>query len=193
MKSLPRLATLALTAVAALTATAASAQNMKPGLWELTSKMSSSSGQMEQAMAQAQQAMAKMPPEQRKKMEEMMAKQGVAMGASGPAGTSVKICMTKEMVERNELPAQNQGDCKTTMSPRVGNTMKMTYACTNPPSSGEGEFTYVSNEAYTSKMTTISTVQGKPEKMTMDASGKWLSADCGAIKPMAPPPAPAKK
>jgi Protein of unknown function (DUF3617) len=187
MKTLPRLVALTLATAAAFAATGAGAQNMKPGLWELTNKMTSSSGQMEQAMAQAQQAMANMPPEQRKKMEEMMAKQGVAMGSSGPAGTSVKMCMTKEMVERNDLPTQNQGDCKTSVTPRVGNTVKMTYACTNPPSSGEGEFTYVSNEAYTSKMTTTTTVQGKPEKMTMNATGKWLSADCGAIKPMAPP------
>ncbi len=187
MKSLLRFAALAL----AFAAAAASAQNMKPGLWELTNKMSSSSGQMDQAMAQAQQAMAKMPPEQRKKMEEMLAKQGVALGATGPGGTSVKICMTKEMVERSEMPAQNQGDCKTTVSPRTGNTVKMAYTCSNPPSSGEGEFTYASPEAYTSKVTSTTTVQGKPEKITMDASGKWLSADCGAIKPM--PPVPAKK
>jgi hypothetical protein len=178
----------AATAIAALAAvTAASAQNLKPGLWELNNKMTSSSGQMEQAMAQAQAQMAKMPPEQRKKMEEMMAKQGVGMSTGSGGGMSVKICMTKEMVERNEMPTQNQGDCKTTTTPRSGNSMKMSFVCTNPPSSGEGEFTYVSSEAYTSKMTTVTQVQGKPEKMTMDASGKWLSADCGAIKPLAMP------
>ena len=26
--------------------------------------------------------------------------------------------------------------------------------------------------------------QGKPEKISMDGAGKWLSADCGAVKPM---------
>ena len=76
--------------------------------------MQTSGGQMEQGMAQMQQQLATMPPEQRKKMEEMMAKQGVKMGLPG-GGMSVKVCMTKEMVERNEMPAQ-QGDCTTTSS-----------------------------------------------------------------------------
>src|SRR5829696_269831 len=89
-------------------------QNLKPGLWEVTNNMKGGSGDMGQAAAQAQQQMAKMPPEQRKMMEEMMAKQGMRMGAGG---SSVKMCVTKEMSERNELPAQ-QGDCKTTQQQR---------------------------------------------------------------------------
>ena len=73
-----------------------------------------------------------MPPEQRKKMEEMMAKQGVKMGAGrAGGGMSVKICMTREMVERNEMPAQ-QGDCKTTQQSRSGNTMKMAFSLHQP-------------------------------------------------------------
>jgi hypothetical protein len=47
--------------------------------------------------------------------------------------------------------------------------------------------TFSGDTAYTMKMNTTTTVKGKPEKMTMDASGKWLSADCGAIKPIALP------
>jgi hypothetical protein len=31
------------------------------------------------------------------------------------------------------------------------------------------------------------TAQGRPEKVNMDGAGKWLSADCGAVKPMAAP------
>ena len=40
------------------------------------------------------------------------------------------------------------------------------------------------SEAYRSKMTMTSTRQGKPEKMDMDGQGKWLSADCGSVKPL---------
>jgi TolA-binding protein len=164
----------------------ASAQSLKPGLWEVTNKMQSSSGQMEQQMAQMQQQMASMPPEQRKMVEEMMAKQGVKPGAGGPGGMSVKTCMTKEMVEKNELPAQ-QGDCKTTHQSRSGNTMKFGMACTNPPSTGEGQVTFISPEAYSMKMVVNTKVDGKPEKMNMDGRGKWLGADCGSIKPVVPP------
>lgn len=162
------------------------AQTLKPGLWEISNKMQSASGQMEKAMADMQKQMAAMPPEQRKMMQDMMAKQGMAMNPGAGGAIAVKMCMTREMVERNELPSQ-QGDCKTTTSPRVGNTMKLSFVCTQPPSSGEGQVTFVSPEAYTAKMTLKSTVQGKPETMTMDGSGKWLSANCGAVKPMAVP------
>ena len=163
----------------------AGAQTLKPGLWELNNKMQSNSGQIEQNMAQMQQQMASMPPEQRKMMQEMMAKQGVSMG--GPGGMSLKVCITKEMVERNDIPAQQSGDCKHISSPRSGNTIKTSFTCADPRSSGEGTVTFVSPEAYTMKMTMQTVVQGKPEKMNMDSSGKWLSADCGAVKPMAVP------
>ena len=176
-----------LAAALAVLASAAGAQNLKPGLWEITHKMQTGSGQMEQGMAQMQQQMASMPPEQRKMMEEMMAKQGVKMGPGGPGGgTSMKICMTKEMVEKNELPAQ-QGDCRTTQQSRSGNTMKYAVRCANPPSSGEGQVTFNSPEAYSMKMVVSTTVDGKPEKMNMDGSGKWLAPTAAASSRSLPP------
>jgi hypothetical protein len=178
-----RLRYVLLALAAASFSVSASAQNLKPGLWEVTNKMQG--GDMDKAAAQMQQQMATMKPEQRKMMEEMMAKQGVKMGAGGPGSMSVKTCMTKEMVERNEIPTQ-QGDCKTTKQQRSGNTIKMAYSCANPPSSGEGEFTIVSPEAYAMKMAVTTAMSGKPQTMDMDASGKWLGADCGDVKPVRP-------
>ena len=175
----------ALAAVVAATVLPAGAQSLKPGLWEVTNKMQSGSGQMENAMSQMQKQMASMPPDQRKMIEEQMAKSGVKMGAAGPAGgMSVQVCMTKEMTEKNEVPAQ-KGDCKTTSQGRVGNTMKMAFACTNPPSSGDGQVTFSSPEAYATKMAINTQVDGKAEKINMEGSGKWLSADCGNVKPLA--------
>jgi hypothetical protein len=171
-----------------LAASAAGAQSLKPGLWEVTHKMQTSGDPKGQdRMAQMNQQMAKMPPEQRKKVEEMMAKNGVKMGSGSPGGgMSMKICMTKEMVERNDVPAQ-QGDCKTTRQSRSGNTMKTAFSCGNPPSSGEGQITFLNSEAYTTKMVMTSMASGKPQKIDMEGGGKWLGADCGNIKPIAPP------
>ncbi len=161
----------------------AQAQTMKPGLWEMQTKMQSGSGEMDKAMAEMQQQMASMTPEQRKMMQEMMGKQGVGLGAGGPGAMTIKICMTQQMIERNELPAQ-QGDCKNTVSPRSGNKMKFAFSCTRPVSSGEGEVTFISPQAYTTKMTVDTPKAGKTERMTMDSQGKWLSAECGAIRPI---------
>ena len=181
MKSRHALAVLALAALS----TGAFAQNMKPGLWEVTSNMKTGSGEMEKARAQMQQQMASMPPEQRKMMEEMMAKQGMKMGAGG--ATSVRMCMTKEMAARNQLPVQNQGTCTTTQSPISGGRMKFSFTCKNPPSSGSGEVSFTGDTAYSMKMKATSTIQGKPQDIDMAATGKWIGADCGNIKPIAVP------
>ena len=162
-----------------------SAQTLKPGLWEIKNNMSTGSGELEKAMAMAQKEMAKMPADQRKMMEDMMAKQGVGLGA-GSGTPTLKVCMTQEMIERNDVTAQ-QGDCQHTVLPRSGNTMKFSIVCSKPPSSGEGQITFVSPEAYTMKMNIKTQAKGKPETMTMQASGQFLSPECGAIKPMNAP------
>ncbi|RZA11664.1 MAG: DUF3617 domain-containing protein [Lysobacteraceae bacterium] len=163
---------------------AASAQQLQPGLWDINSTMKSSNGDMQRAMAQAQAQMATLPPEQRKMMEDMMNKQGIGMSPGG--GTSVRLCMTRDMVERDSIPTQ-QGNCKSTQSPRAGNTIKVNFSCTSPASSGDGTVTFLSPTAYTSKMNIRSTQGGKTETLAVDSSGKWVSADCGAIKPVGAP------
>ena len=163
----------------------ASAQNMKPGLWEISTQMKGS-GQMGDAMAQAQKQMENVPPDQRKMMQDMMAKQGVQPGNNSGGGMTIKVCMTQEMVDRNEVGRQEPG-CTHTYSQRTGNTMQFSYVCTKPPSSGEGQITFASPEAYNMKMTSTTTVQGAPQKIEMQNNGRWLGGDCGTIKPLAMP------
>lgn len=161
----------------------ATAQTLKPGLWEVTNRMNNP--QMDQALAQVQQQMAAMPPEQRRQMEEMMAKQGARMVPSAGGGMALQVCMTREMAERNEVPMQE--GCAITSQQRTGNSAKMAFTCSKPPSSGESQVTFAGPEAYTSRMKLTTSVSGKPETMTMEGAGKWLKADCGAIQPVMPP------
>lgn len=161
----------------------ASAQTLKPGLWELLHK-TGSSPQMGQGMAEMQKEMANMPPEQRKQMEAMMAGRGGQMAPAENGGMHMRICLTKEMVERNDIPA-SRGDCKTTQHQRTGNTLKMAFTCSKPPSKGETVVTYTSPEAFTTRTNvTTTTAGGKPESMTVEGSGKWLAADCGDVQPI---------
>lgn len=165
---------------------AASAQNMKPGLWEIRSQMQGGAGGKNDELAQMQKELQGMSPDERKMVEAMMAKQGVSVSAAPGGGMAMKVCMTKEMVERNDMPSQ-QGDCKHSYSPRSGNTMKFSFACTKPPSSGEGSITFTSPEAYSTRMRTASGTPGRQEKMDLQSSGRWLGADCGSIKPIVAP------
>ncbi len=175
----PLLAALSL----ALTAVEGGAQThtMKPGLWEHSFTMKSQSGKMEQGMAELQKQLAAKPPEKRKQMEQMMAQSGVAMGSKVNV---VKVCITPEDAARMDVPKYND-QCKQEVTQRSANTLKFRFTCTGqPPTSGEGEVTFTSPTAYTSKSVVNTSVDGKPERMTMDQAGKWLAADCGAVKPI---------
>lgn len=163
----------------------AQAQVTKAGLWEVSSKLGGSA-EMDKAMAQMQQQMASMPPEQRKQMEAMLAKQGMSISGA-PGGVLAKMCMTKDMVERSQMPVQTQGDCTSTTSDKTSTGMKFKFTCSSPPSSGEGQYTFMGDSAYTMKMRINTPQQGKPVITTLDSSGKWMGADCGNIKPMAIP------
>ncbi|MDO9433808.1 DUF3617 domain-containing protein [Hydrogenophaga sp.] len=179
--SLSRAALLACTFAISVTAYA---QSIKPGLWEMQSKMGGNA-QIDQAMAEMQKQMANMPPAQRKQMEDMLAKQGVSMPSAAPAGgMSTQICISPEMAAKQDLPVQEKGNCTNTVTSRSGNVTKMKFVCTNPPSSGEGTYTFNGDTAYTMKMQMTSTQQGKPQNMSLDGSGKWLAASCGNVKPM---------
>lgn len=165
---------------------ASAQQKMRPGLWEHSVAMKSQSGQMEAAMAEMQKSLASMPPEQRKQMEQMMAQQGVSMG---PKGQTVKICVTKEQADLDNIPQQE--GCTQKVQRVDASTMKVAFACKGgqgqPPSSGEGTVTMQGPTAYTGQFKFKTQAQGKPEQIDMAQSGKWLSDNCGAIQPMQPP------
>lgn len=165
------------------TANAANAENIKPGLWEITNQIQGGASDAANTMARMQKEMASMPPEQRKMMEDMLSKQGMQLSTAPGGGMALKICMTQDMIDRNEVTGQ-QGDCQHTSSARSGNSMKFSFVCTKPPSSGEGEVTFTSPEAYNTRVSVTSTARGKPEKIDMKTSGRWLSKDCGNVKPM---------
>jgi hypothetical protein len=199
-----------------LSAAAANAQTIQPGLWESTSKMTGGSGEAGKAMTQMQDQLAKMPPEQRKAMEQMMSpeahnarmvqmqkqmasmppeqrkamEQAMNMGANmriGSDGTTIKVCITQEMIDRKGWMGKADGKCTHTVSPAVGNTQKFGFTCTEPPSNGEGTVTFLSKTSYNSSMKISSVRNGQPESISFEGSSKFLGADCGSVKPLPMP------
>lgn len=178
--------------------------DMKPGLWEHAFKFDKGSlgavsgvqpEQISAALEGMKQQMANLPPEQRKMMEDMMAKQGIKvsdkgidMAAQGLSitkdGTKVNACITQAEIDRGEMP-QTDENCEqkiTQVSPKF---FKATYSCKGEhPSQGEGEITFQSDKAYTGKMKMVTQINGKSETIQGSQTGKWLSSDCGDIKPL---------
>ena len=171
---------------AAVLAPAGAQEKMRPGLWEHSVSMKSQSGKMEAAMAQAQQALANMPPAQRKQMEQMMAAQGLNL-SSGPQGqTAVKVCITPEQAAIDQIPQQE--GCTQKVQRVDAKTMKVSFSCKGEsgegPTSGEGTVNFEGPTAYNGNFKIKTTQDGKPEQIDMAQTGRWLSSDCGAIKPV---------
>jgi TolA-binding protein len=162
----------------------AHAQSSKPGLWEHSTTVKTGSGQLEQQMAQMQRELAAMPADQRKMMEQMMAQQGMSLPGMGQGGaTAHRYCMTPEEAARSDIPSHDE-DCKYTVLSRSANKLRMSFVCTDEGNTkGEGEVTFASSTAYSGKFTMTTRIDGKPERMEMSQTGKWLSADCGKIRP----------
>jgi hypothetical protein len=164
----------------------AAAQTMKPGLWTLSNKMTSNDPALGQAMSAMQEHMANMSPEQRQQMQSMMQQHGVQLDIGAGGALQTKICMTREMAERKEFPVQ-QGDCRQTFTQQSPTRGHIAFTCTKPRVSGEGDVTADNDKSYRAQMKIRSEEEGRNRVVDMDVTGKWLSADCGNIRPVTVP------
>lgn len=154
--------------------------NMAPGLWEHTYTVKTQSGELEEAMAQMQQQLAALPPEQRKMVEQMMAAQGLGLGETA---NTVKMCITQGEIDQGVLPQQE--GCTQTIIKQTPNRLSVKFSCIDPPASGEGEVHFQGPKQYSGNHKMITqTEDGKPETIEMTQRGRWLSADCGNIRPI---------
>jgi len=162
----------------------AGAQAMKPGLWSLSNQVTSSDPDVAQAMSAMQQQMANMSPEQRQQMQKMMQQNGVQLDIGAGGALQTRLCMTRDMAERKEFPVQ-QGDCKQTFTQQSSTRGHIAFTCTKPRVSGEGDVTADSDTSYRAHMKIKNDEQGRNQVVDMDVTGKWLSADCGNVRPIA--------
>ncbi|SDM12799.1 Protein of unknown function [Geoalkalibacter ferrihydriticus] len=159
------------------------AQNLKidSGLWEHTLSMTSQSGQMEEMMREARRQLDSLPPEQRQMMEQMMAAQGISIGADE---SSFRVCLSEEEIARGELHLAEE-NCTQEVLERSGNTIRVRFTCDDePPSHGEGEVTIVSRKEYIGNAVINTTIEGRPEVIDIDQRARWISSDCGNLQPV---------
>jgi hypothetical protein len=150
-------------------ATAWAAEQMKPGLWEMRMKSDETA------------SMPTMTPEQMEQMRRM----GITMPQTQDGAMVTKVCITKQMAERNQPPGTGDSGCQSKNYRRTGNTYTVDLVCTGPTMKGEGKArgTFSGNESFTSTYDFKGTVNGQPVTQHHESSGKWLAADCGNVKP----------
>ena len=177
-QSLLRLSLLACAAIGAH----ASAQTatIKPGLWQVDSKMASPDAATDNAMSMVLQQLGNLPPDQRKQLESMAASRGMAMPTVGADGAvRVTACVTPEMAVRKQIPTGQPGDC-TSKNKDIAGGMQVSFTCANPKSSGEGKVLFSGDQAFNMQLAVTTSARGTPEQVNVTSNGKWLGASCPA-------------
>jgi hypothetical protein len=153
-------------------ASALAAGQMKPGLWEMTMK------------SDAMKNMPKIPPEQMEQMRKM----GMAVPQMQDGGMVTKVCITKQMAEADQAPGMEQKEmgCQSKNIQRSGTGYSADIVCTGTAMKGEGKVkaSFAGNESFTSTYDFKGSMQGQAVNQRHENSGKWLAADCGAVKPV---------
>lgn len=164
--------------LAVLAAAHASAQTIKPGLWELSNKINTGDAQTDQALSTALSQLALLPPDQRAQVQAMMRQNGVSMPQAGSDGSlKLTACVTPEMAARKELPLNQPGQCTSKQEPVTGG-LNVSFVCTNPASSGNGQIRLHGDTAYTATMNVTNNSGAGPGNATVASNGRWVSAIC---------------
>ncbi|HPU50669.1 MAG TPA: DUF3617 family protein [Burkholderiaceae bacterium] len=155
---------------------------LKPGLWETQIR----NAEMEAALKQMQQQLAAMPAEQRAQMEKIMSQKGASMGTGG----AMRVCHSADSLKQRG-PVNDEPGCTTrTQWAASGGTFEMNC---KDGRTGKGEFSMTGGDTYRSSFEMNDPKRpGKPFRM--EQTGRWVSADCGNLKPVGanPPSGPGK-
>ncbi|HEX8013121.1 MAG TPA: DUF3617 domain-containing protein [Casimicrobiaceae bacterium] len=160
--------------------------NVKPGLWEHTTTTRTEGGP---AMPQMPD-LSNLPPEQRARIEQMMAGR-----MSGQPQTQIaRTCITPDQLKEWDSYAKGQRDsggprCERKVLEQSPQHVKMGLSCEGGKTTGNIEFTATSSERVTGKIAMVSRNDGAPRTFNAEISGRWLGSDCGDIKPYERPPA----
>lgn len=184
-----RLIVTTLSTLATLAVLPATAQSIKPGLWEVTSGAPVGSVGNTRItpghMALAKDLLAAMPAEQRRQVESAMANAGAGDMQLTDNGVTLKQCISKEQAADYSSLIIREGNCTVQRTPLVAGAAKFNMSCTNPAANGSGTIRFQGDTGYALDMTMTTNINGQNMTNKMDATGKWLAADCGNIKPMA--------
>jgi hypothetical protein len=161
------------------------AQEIKPfdvklGLWETAVKTEVSGVPAMSAIPQIpEETLAKLPPEQRARIEAMMK----GRGAGGPGSMTTKVCVTRESLNRGF--GQNDKACTYKVLSSSPNKQVVHMECTRGSNKVSGDMILERLDAEhargTVTMKSADSERQMESKMSFD--NKWLSPDCGDVKP----------
>ena len=156
------------------------APDVKVGLWERTVTR-----QMEGAPVAPVADLSKLPPEQRARIEQMLAQRGTAT----PSTSIVRYCVTPETAQKWETFARDERDdaaCQRTTQDATSRSLRMSLVCDGGKQTGTLDFVAASADRVTGTMEFVLQEERGSRKVRVDMDSRWLSPDCGTVKPEAP-------
>ena len=160
--------------------TANSAEShMRPGLWEMTT----TSGLLS--------LVPMIPPDQMQNLTNLAKQYGFEMPKINNGAATSQVCITQEMANQ-KIPTvlnQNQYGCGVKNAVQTGNDYKINLICENTVLKGNGvtEGVFTNPESFTGRTEFNGVVQGNPVNERAYTDGRWISENCGTVKPFRDP------
>jgi hypothetical protein len=149
---------------------------VKPGLWEVTSQ-----GQASGMPPIPPQALAQMSPEQR---AQAMAAMQSAMGRMNQPNVT-RSCITQKMLDRGlDFQHPNNETCNQTVVSSTSRSLELRVQCTGEQkTNGTLHIDATNRDTFSGTINMVSTDGTNTMTMKQTMQGKWLSSDCGNVKP----------
>lgn len=174
----------AIALVLPLTIWAADIFDVKPGLWEYTATTTTElpNGQPAPALPQlTDEQLAKIPPAQRAQIEAVLKARG---GPAGPRTSTGKSCITKETLAKALTFSQQGNSCTTKATSLTSSRQEIHIECTGQfKAAGDIIVERVDSEHSKANMQ-LKSEGDHPMTMKTVYTSKFVSADCGDVKPM---------
>jgi hypothetical protein len=170
----------AVAAIALAGAALAGSPGARAGLWERTATR-----QMEGPPVSPVADLSKLAPEQRARMEQMLA----ARTATAPTASVVRYCVAPGAAPSWEALARAERDdagCTRSVRDDSPAGYRASLACTAGNAATSIDFAAVGPERLRGTITTVTQDAGGPRTVRVDLDDRWIGPDCGPIVPGAP-------
>jgi Protein of unknown function (DUF3617) len=161
---------------------AADVFDIKPALWEATMTTEMQGMPAQPAMPpMSEEQLAKIPPAQRAQIEAMMKGRG---GLGSPQTTTTKVCHTRESLANAQGFARPNSGCTSKVTSVSAAKMVVHMDCTGQ-FKGSGDMTVERVDSEHSKGNFVMKTEGEHSvTMKMSFTSRFLSSDCGDVKPV---------
>jgi hypothetical protein len=174
MRQLPHV--FALIAILFVPISNASETYIRPGLWEITTT------------SDLLWLMPQIPPDQMQNLIDLAKANGFDMPQIQNGAASSNACITQKMADQKNIPYfyPNQLECTTKNATRNENSYKFDFVCTSEQLKGNGsaQGTFTNTETFSGRTKFDGIAQGFPVNEQADINGRWVSSNCGSVKPL---------